>query len=198
MVCRLGDPRKGLTRAIHGYEMLLRLHPSAPDLVLAGRGTLAAPAAALVAELGLSKRIDVRSDVASADLVDLYRSASVFVQTSFEEGLGVSVLEAMACGLPVVATETAGSRETVAHGVTGWLVPQDPEGELPVSLARHILSCLADPDCGMGERGRERCVERFSTPAALRRFTNVYEDLLADPERAVRATSAGLMIPTNS
>jgi glycosyltransferase involved in cell wall biosynthesis len=184
VVCRLGDPRKGLTRAVNAYRALLAMRPSAPDLVLAGRGTLAPATAALVRESGLAARVDVRCDVGTAELVQLYRDASVFLQTSFEEGLGVSVLEAMACGLPVVATETAGSRETVVPGVTGWLVAQDREAELPTALAHAVLRIIDDPDCGFGARGRGRCLQRFSTAVAVARFTDIYDGLLSGHMRS--------------
>jgi glycosyltransferase involved in cell wall biosynthesis len=189
-VCRLGDPRKGLTRTILAYQSMLQMHPSVPDLVLAGRGSLAAPVAAMISDLGLSKRIDIRSGVTTTCLVDIYRNASVFVQTSFEEGLGMSVIEAMACGLPVVATETAGSRETVAHGLTGWLVSQAHEDGLIAKVAKSVLGIITDVDFRFGALGRERCLDRFSSAVALRRFTDIYDDLLSGRESTAHVASS--------
>ncbi|HEY2675037.1 MAG TPA: glycosyltransferase, partial [Rugosimonospora sp.] len=177
-VCRLGDPRKGLDRLVRAYAGMVHRCDGVPDLVLAGRGALPAPVRDLVAELGLTARVRVRADVRHADLVELYRGASVFLQTSHEEGLGLTVLEAMSCGLPVVSTETAGSAETVLDGVTGWLVPQSPDGEVAAAVADRTLRILSDPGCDFGARGRERCVSLFSSAVALRRFTDVYDDLL--------------------
>jgi len=177
-VCRLGEPRKGLHRAVLAYAEMLRQDDSVAPLVLAGHGVPPAPVIDLIATLGLASRIVIRSDVPSGDLAKLYREASVFIQTSYEEGLGVSVLEAMASGLPVVATQTAGSGETVIDGVTGWLVPQDDDQDVVAGIADRVLGVLEKNDSCMGDRGREHCVSHFSSHVALRRFTDVYENLL--------------------
>jgi glycosyltransferase involved in cell wall biosynthesis len=111
-VCRLDDRRKGLERLLRGYELLAADLVAPPPLVLACRGALPAALSNLIIELGLSNVVSVRSDVSRADLPNLYRSASLYLQASYEEGLGMSVLEAMASGLPVVCTDTAGTKPT--------------------------------------------------------------------------------------
>lgn len=136
----------------------------------------------LIDELGLIERVDVRSDVPEAELPSLYREASVYLQASHEEGLGISVIEAMASGLPVVCTETAGTRETVAHGDTGWLVSQGLEVE--VMIADLTLSIWDDDPQAMSRRARERAISLFSSQATLSRYLEVYEQLLGgSPER---------------
>jgi glycosyltransferase involved in cell wall biosynthesis len=177
-VCRLSDARKGLDRLIRAYAELVRRRDTVPDLVLAGRGPLAAPVRGLIAHLGLASRVVVRADVTPAELVALYHGASVFLQSSHEEGLGMTVLEAMSCGLPVVSTATAGSNETVLDGVTGWLVPQVPGAGVSAALADRTLHVLSDPGCEFGARARLRCLSLFSSRVALQRFTDVYRDLL--------------------
>jgi len=178
-VCRLNDPRKGLERMIHAYAKMLQLDDSIPPLILAGRGQLPAPLLGLVANLGLSSRVTVRSNVDIGELADLYRGASVFLQTSHEEGLGMSVLEAMACGLPVVCTDTAGARETVVDGVTGWLVQQNSDSQVSELVADRVLEVLQGDGLAMSARARQRCEQAFSNEVALRRFTDVYEELHA-------------------
>jgi glycosyltransferase involved in cell wall biosynthesis len=137
-VCRLNDVRKGLDRMIRSYALMTTMRPSVPSLVLAGLGELPASLTQLMAELGVAGRISVRSDVSQTELPSLYRGASVYLQTSHEEGLGISVIEAMASGLPVVTTETAGTLVTVNHGETGWLVSQGSEVE--AAIAERTLS----------------------------------------------------------
>jgi glycogen synthase len=95
----------------------------------------------------------------------------------------MTVLEAMACGLPVVSTETAGTVETVQDGRTGWLVPQLPAERVPAAIADRTLRVLSDPDHRFGIRARERCLAHFSSDVALGRFTAVYDDLLNHPLR---------------
>ncbi|GAA1773468.1 glycosyltransferase family 4 protein [Luedemannella helvata] len=182
-VCRLNDPRKGLRRLVDAYAQLARRRPSVPPLVIAGSGAPSPDLRGRISELGLDAAVMILSDVAPDDLVELYRGASVFLQSSWEEGLGMSVIEAMACGLPIVATETAGSRETVAHGENGWLVPQDPESEVPVALADRTLRVLSTGYDAFCAHSRARCQRLFSSEAALRHFTDAYDELLA-PDRA--------------
>jgi glycosyltransferase involved in cell wall biosynthesis len=134
----------------------------------------------LIRTIGIGSRITVRANIDEAELPALYQGASVFLQTSYEEGLGIAVVEAMASGLPVVATDTAGSRETVAHGVTGWLVPQSPADRLPAEIAVRVQDTLSDGPT-MSENARQHAVSKFSTNAALRRFMDVYESLLRYP-----------------
>jgi len=166
-VCRLSEPRKGIDRIVRAYQELVREYDAAPPLVLAGRGTLPEPIARMVHEAGLAQRVVVKSDVQPEKLAELYRGASVYVQASHEEGLGISVLEAMASGLPVVTTSTSGTRETVADGLTGWLVPQHDEDDLRTMCAARIHDILRGSGATMAPAARERCEREFSTSAAL-------------------------------
>lgn len=179
-VCRLADPRKGLDRLVRSYAALLRQRSDAPKLIIAGRGTLDDITVNLIGQLRIADRVVVRPDIPDSDLPDLYRGAAVFLQTSYEEGLGLSVLEAMASGIPVVATETAGSRQTVAHGKTGWLVPQDDDMSVPLLISRRVAELLEGRQVDFGAAARLRALERFSTQATLKVFESTYEALLAD------------------
>ncbi len=186
-VCRLGEPRKGLDRMVRAYARMVKLRPDVPSLVLAGKGRLSPPVSALIRELALSDRITVLSDVSPDELVVLYQGASAFLQTSHEEGLGISSIEAMACGLPVVATETAGSAEIVVDGRTGWLVPQDDEPGIVEGIAVRALDVLS-PENRFGNEGRRRAVEIFSTAASLGRFMEVYTATLHRRGRSTATT----------
>ncbi|MEQ7127287.1 glycosyltransferase [Actinopolymorpha sp. B11F2] len=196
-VCRLGDPRKGLERMILAYGDLVRFRSSAPRLVLAGRGDLPRSVQRLIVEQGLNHRVLVRPNVSTEQLVDLYRGASVFLQTSYEEGLGLSVLEAMACGLPVVATATHGAEECIDQGLTGWLVQHASPEALRRLLVARVLDVLDQTGQEMGARGRERCVALFSTDVALHRFTDTYRAMLVgrSPRRATERASHGIDAP---
>ena len=77
------------------------------------------------AELGLHDRVSFVERPTRAELVRLYQKASIFALTSDEEGLGVVLLEAMACALPVVSTRSGGPDGIIADGEDGYLVPID-------------------------------------------------------------------------
>jgi glycosyltransferase involved in cell wall biosynthesis len=118
----------------------------------------------------------MQEDVSFDELVDLYRHASLYVVSSDEEGLGLTILEAMACGRPVVSTRCGGPATTVVDGDTGRLVPVGNAS----ALAEAMRSVLSDPDAAdrMGARGRERVEQHFSAAATGQRFLDVYDQLL--------------------
>jgi glycosyltransferase involved in cell wall biosynthesis len=182
-VCRLSDPRKRLDRLISAYAELSKSAASTPLLVLAGRGPLSSETRRRLDESGAAGRIQIREDVHPDDLAGLYRGASVFVQTSQEEGLGISVLEAMAAGLPVVAIDNAGSRESVEDEKTGYLVSQDVENVIPSVLAGRIREVLSSVGMVMGKAGRSRCETLFSTEHTLGKFVATYDALLGTQAR---------------
>lgn len=176
-VGRLGEPRKGLDRLILAYDCLTRHRNDVPPLVLAGKGRLSHSVVDLIGELNLTSRVSVRNDIAPDQLPDLYRGASIFVQTSHEEGLGLASIEAMASGLPVVATECAGSREVVVDDVTGWLVPQRPTNDVPAGVASRLSEAL-EHGAELGAAGRYRAEDVFSTRATLQLYVDTYHRLL--------------------
>ena len=102
----------------------------------------------------------------------------VFVLPSLSEGMGLSIMEAMAAGLPVVATEVGGVPELVVDGRTGLLVPpKDPD-----ALAEAILECIREKGRAeeMGRRGRERVRAPFPLSRMIREHEALYEELLEE------------------
>ncbi len=174
-VGRLSESRKGYERMLFAYSELRRILPEAPPLVLAGKGGLAPAAYRLLTQLGLARHVDVRSDVAEADLAPLLQGASVFWMTSYEEGLGLSAVEAIACGVPAVATETAGTRVSVMEEV-GALVSHSPfEAAEFAAATLHMLRTGTE----MRSAARGRAVEMFDTDVAIRPFLDAYRLALA-------------------
>jgi glycosyltransferase involved in cell wall biosynthesis len=103
-------------------------------------------------------------------------AADVFVRPSLTEGMSNIVLEAMACGLPVVATRTRGLQEQVADGVTGVLsAPGDSEG-----LAEALVELLRDRDqrVRMGAAGRIRAQRGYSLPSVVDAYEVLYDQLI--------------------
>ena len=111
----------------------------------------------------------------ATDLTELYRGAAVYVQANDEEGLGISVLEAMTGGLPAAATDTAGARECVADGRTGWLVRQDDTVNLAAAFAERLRQVLTVAGGAMESDGRRQCEAEFSSRQALERLMDSYD-----------------------
>ncbi|MEJ2576519.1 MAG: glycosyltransferase [Gammaproteobacteria bacterium] len=144
-------------------------------LVMIGDGPLREACAAQLGAAGLADRCWLPGD--RGDVPALMRVMSVFVLPSQAEGISNTVLEAMASGLPVVATAVGGNPELVIDGETGRLVPPGD----PAALATALRGYLDDPNLGVrhGAAGRARARERFSLEGMLRRYGELYANALA-------------------
>ena len=130
---------------------------------------------ALVEELKLRHHIHFVGGL--ADLRPFFAEADLFVLPSRSEGFSNAILEAMAAGLPVVATDVGGNAEAVADGRTGTIVAAD---NAP-ALAAAMLALLSDPERlrRLGETGRQRVVKHFTTEAMMSRVAEIFGALLA-------------------
>lgn len=163
-------------------------------LLLVGDGPEAGPLRALADELGLGERVVFAGE--RHDVPALLAAFDVFVMSSSTEGLPLSILEAMAAALPVVATAVGGVPGVVDDGETGFLVPSGCVD----SLATHLASLRDDRARAgsMGRRGRALALARYSAETMLARYMSLYDVLLArrEPDRvgALRPSSllAGL------
>jgi glycosyltransferase involved in cell wall biosynthesis len=141
--------------------------------VAAGQGPLEADIRALHARMGLGDRFQLLGH--RPDAVRIMAACDVFVLASHWEGLGIAVMEALALGLPVVATEVGGIHEVVEHGREGLLVPP----KQPATLARALVEVLTDPDrrqqmaVAAAKRGEE-----LSIDATVRRTEALYRELV--------------------
>ncbi|MEP6591351.1 MAG: glycosyltransferase [Gemmatimonadota bacterium] len=128
----------------------------------------------LASELGIAAAVHFHGF--QDDVRGYLSRAGMFVLSSLSEGIALTLLEAMAAGLPVVATDVGGNREVVLPGVTGHLVP--PRN--PAALADAMLSLLANPEHArtLGLAGRDRVVRDFSVEATVRAYESLYLRLL--------------------
>lgn len=137
---------------------------------LIGEGPLRDEIAGELNRRGLGQRVDLLGT--RDDVHDLLASADVFVLSSHSEGFPVSVLEAMAVGLPVVASDVGGVSEAVVHGETGLLVPADD----PPALAEAIERLLRDAPLRfrLGAAGLERVRRHFDVVPFRRAHLELY------------------------
>jgi L-malate glycosyltransferase len=142
--------------------------------VVAGEGELKDATQELARSLGIEDRtffIGRCKDVGAVLSI-----SDVCVLSSRSEGFSNAILEYMAAGRPVVATDVGGAREAIVHGETGYLVPVSDDEQ----MAEHIVSLLSDPESAraMGESGRRVVNEKFSCHKQLQNVENLYGDLL--------------------
>lgn len=154
-------------------------HPSVV-FVLVGEGDLRAELEAHAASLGIADQVVFAGFI--DDPQPVMASFDIFALSSLHEGLPTVVIEAMACGVPVVATDVGGTSEIVTDGEDGVLVsPRDPD-----ALAAAISELVVDADRrrAMGERAAESVRRRFDIERRVREMEAVYEELLTQEEGA--------------
>lgn len=125
----------------------------------------------------LGVQVSIRVRISEAELLTLYQQARAFVYAPHREPFGLAVLEAMACGLPVIAVADGGPRESVADGTTGYLVARDE-----TAFADALMRVLGEPGLAarLGMAGRELVVADWTWDAAANRLQ---EHLVAAAER---------------
>jgi glycosyltransferase involved in cell wall biosynthesis len=174
------EPRKNLTTLVRAYEEVLRGSRHHPDLVICGgRGWLDDEVFKLVKQLGLVESVRFTGYVEDEDLPAIYSGAEVFAYPSVYEGFGLPPLEAMACGIPVVTSNTSSLPEVVADaGVS--VPPRDVQ-----SLAQELIRLL--DDTAKREHFGRLALERaatFSWERAANETQAVYDEAFERNRRA--------------
>ena len=171
-VGRLDDTRKNIGVLLDAF-CRLPAELSHVQLVTAGSGRPPAEYWEKVVARGLTERVRHVHCPETAELIDLYQQACVFALTSDEEGLGVVILEAMACGVPVVATRCGGPEGIITDGKDGFLVPLD-DAE---AVAKRISLLCTDTglNMAMGREARNTVEVRYAEEVAGRAFVEVWD-----------------------
>jgi glycosyltransferase involved in cell wall biosynthesis len=171
-VARLSEVKDQIT-LLKAARLVLDANP-AFHLDIVGDGSMRAELEQLIVELGLAEAVTLHGF--HDDVTAFLRQADVFVLSSVSEGIAITLLEAMAAALPVVATDVGGNREVVTMDQTGLLVP--PAN--PIALAKGMIDVLSNPELGarFGAAGRERVARSFSLDSMLQGYERLYLDLL--------------------
>ena len=156
IIARLSDV-KGIDILIKAMPFILKEIPSA-NLLIAGQGPQEVALKKLTQDLGLSAHVHFKSTTNQTQ--DLLRAFDVFVMPSLMEGLGLSVIEAQACGIPVVASRVGGLVDLIEDAKSGYLVPVND----PTALADRIIEVLKNPQQSkvMAQQARLNIEQYFS------------------------------------
>jgi glycosyltransferase involved in cell wall biosynthesis len=176
-VGRFADPRKNLNLLIDAFAAIPADIRASVRLVLAGSTPPPDEFWSRAQDRGLRSQVEYVPSPTLDELIRLYQAATVFALSSAEEGFGMVLIEAMACGIPVVATACGGPDGIVVDQQDGFLVPVDDTN----AFADRLTHLLANPSENrrMGQAAREAVLAKFEFTAAGAVLLDVYERLLA-------------------
>jgi sugar transferase (PEP-CTERM/EpsH1 system associated) len=168
---------KDQTTLVRAFVGLAKEHPkgrASLRLIMVGDGALREPARSILEAADLAQSAWLPGE--REDVPDLLRAMDVFVLPSLAEGISNTILEAMASGLPIVATDVGGNHELVGQGTTGFLVPRAD----PAALADAIRVYVDDPDLRRrhGAGARKRSEDELSIDTMVQRYQDIYDELL--------------------
>lgn len=143
-------------------------------LLIGGTGELLEPLKTLAQNLGIAERVGFLG--LRKDMPSLMNAADGFVLSSAWEGLPMVLLEASACGLPMVATDVGGNREAVHQGVTGFLVPPKDSTRLASAMSK-LMALPPSQRRQMGEAARKFVQESYSLESVLSQWEAIYHQL---------------------
>ncbi|SNB46133.1 glycosyltransferase [Geobacter sp. DSM 9736] len=174
LFCSIGrlEQQKGYEYLLSAMQQLVARHPHV-KLLLIGDGTLLRELKTLALQLGIEGQVIFAG--ARSDIPELLSASDIYVNSSLFEGLPFSILEAMAAGLPIIATGVDGNREIVVDGETGVLVrPRDPD-----NLAQEMRNLVEAPErrAAIGRNARELVVRQYSQESMFRETENLYRRL---------------------
>lgn len=181
------DPVKNLSLLLQAHALLLQSHPSA-RLVVVGDGAERPALETAAAALGINHAVTFAGY--RGDVRRLMPGFDVYANTSIYEGVSLTVLEAMAAALPVVATPVGGNPEVVVDQETGWLVPSRPR---PVADAVARLAAEPRRRRAFGDAARWRVMRHFSIARMVNDYASLYLGL---PNTA--ASAAPATVPTTA
>lgn len=168
---------KDQTNLVRAFAHLVGQRAPGADearLVVAGDGPLRGAVEAEIRAGGVGDRVWLAGE--RTDVPDVMRSLDLFALPSLAEGISNTILEAMACGLPVVATDVGGNAELVDHGRTGTLVPRADYVALGDALASYVADIALRRRHGAA--GRQRVETEFSLDGMVDRYAALYRNLI--------------------
>ncbi|MCP5004621.1 MAG: glycosyltransferase family 4 protein [Planctomycetes bacterium] len=169
------EQHKGVIYLIKSASLLLQSKKEITFL-LVGKGSLKEKLRKLCVDLGINKHVIFTGE--RIDIPGILSLTDIFVLPSIREGLGLSILEAMSLGKPVIATNVGGIPEIVSDGITGTLVPPgDPEA---LYNAMNELLGNIEKQKTLGYNGKKICNESFNSQTMVSRIEELYDTLTGD------------------
>jgi glycosyltransferase involved in cell wall biosynthesis len=167
---------------LRAFSTFLKQHPNA-TLTIAGEGPLLSELQKIARELGITDRVSFSGFISQEQLREIYYRSHIFLHPSQtgrdgnQEGIPNSMLEAMATGLPVFATEHGGIPEVIENGVSGLLVPERDDE----ALARAMFNAVQDPGLlsRIAHAGGNAVRKNFDLSTQAQRLEDIYLRMIA-------------------
>jgi glycosyltransferase involved in cell wall biosynthesis len=189
-------PRKDVRNLVKAFALIADAFPDARLMMVGGETAEPNPQTTpeigvlqqLSTELGIGDRLIFTGKRQPSELSNYYSCADVVVTTPWYEPFGLTPLEAMACGRPVIGSAVGGITYTVKDGETGFLVPPRDPGQ----LASRLSVLLSQPQLRqrMGQVARRRVEAEFTWAVVAQRTANLYQELLSETDRPVSRAEA--------
>lgn len=168
-------PQKGLKYLIRAAKKIIQNNPEV-EFHLIGSGSLEQELRREVKETGLSDYFKFKGEVFNEDLIREYKSSHLFVLPSIYEGQPLTLLEAWAARLPVVATDVGGNRDFIRDGVNGYLVEARNPGKLGEAITKAMGNKKLDE---MGLRGYKLVKEKYTWDKVAEKTYRLYREILS-------------------
>jgi glycogen synthase len=172
---------KNVETIVEAVHLLSKMDIGEFELQLVGEGERRTTLERMVAELGITRLVNFTDWVPRDHIVDFYRGADVFVTATTWEGMPNTVLEAMACGLPIVGARASGLTELVQEEINGYLVPMKDPAALANELARLIDNGYERRR--MGRESRKLVERQFAWDQIAAQYVDVYDRVLEEHKK---------------
>jgi len=167
---RINDPRKNTSLLIKAFSKIKNIHPQARLLLIGEKMNI--ELSCLVRSLKLEDSIKIIDNMPRKKLIKYLRRAEIFIATPVQEGLGISILEAMSCGLPVIVTRCGGPETAIRMG--GGIVTKNNEEDFSKAVIRLLSNSQTRKK--MGTEGRKNILNNYS-------FTSRVKELATELEK---------------
>jgi glycosyltransferase involved in cell wall biosynthesis len=168
------DREKGLFDLVESANIICNKRTDI-SFIIAGDGRDSNRLKKKIKKIGLQKRFIFLGQIEKDQMIKLYQNATLFILPSYREGLPTVLLEAMSCGLPILATDVRGNRDLITNGKNGLLIPpKDPK-----KIAETILTLLNDKKLmkQLGNNARKTIIKNYTWNAVSNKFLKCYESL---------------------
>ncbi len=145
------------------------------SFIIAGNGRDFNKLKRKIKKTGLQNKFILLGQIEKNQMIKLYQNAALFILPSYHEGLPTVLLEAMSCGLPIIATDVRGNRDLISNGENGLLIP--PKN--PKKMAETIITLLEDQKLieRLSKNARKTIIEKYTWNAIFNKFLKCYESL---------------------